>query len=51
MKITVKKVKKILHEDFGWENLDTAPTPDMFDELIRDTMKIVKDLIEQHGRK
>jgi hypothetical protein len=51
MKITVKKVKKILHKDFGWENLDTAPTAIMSDELIKDTLKIVKYLIEQHGRK
>lgn len=50
MKITVTKVKKILQKDYGWENLDIPDHEWFVKELIKDTIKVIDEILkEQKG--
>lgn len=50
MKITVTKVKKILEKDYGWENLDIPDQKWFVNELIKDTIKVIDEILkEQKG--
>lgn len=47
-KPTIKKVKKLLEKNLGWENLlNKTEVSWISDELIEDTILVMMDLIEQ----
>ncbi len=45
MNITVNKVKKLLERDYDWKHL-MAHTPPMVDDLLRDTLKVIDDILK-----
>ena len=50
MKITVTKIKRELVKNYGWENLDndSGDSPFLFNELIKDTLKIVDEVLKSN---
>ena len=50
MKITVTKIKRELAKNYGWENLDvdSVNTTFLFNELIKDTLKIVDEVLKSN---
>lgn len=49
MKITATKIKKILVEKFEWEMIYLNDNPN--DELIKDTMKVINEILVSQGQK
>ena len=47
MRITVTKVKKILKKDYGWGNLDVPEQEWFVKELIKDTIKVIDEILKQ----
>ena len=47
MKITRAKIKRVLIEKYGW-HLANSPVND---ELIKDVMKIINDILVEQGQK
>jgi len=45
MKITASKIRKELEKNYGWSNMDTRESNFMINELIKDTLKIVNDIL------
>ena len=50
MKITATKVKKILVEKYGWESMQDLDVS-IYTELIKDTMKVINEILVQQGQK
>ena len=50
MKITATKVKRILVEKHGWNTMTSLEEPIYF-ELIKDTMKVVNEILVSQGCK
>ena len=48
MKITATKVKRELHKNYGWDNMDTDANKFMVNELIKDTISVVDDILKIH---
>jgi hypothetical protein len=48
MNITVNKIKRELQKKYGWENLDCEDKKWFVDELIKDTLLIVDELLITH---
>lgn len=48
MKITITKIKRELQKEYGWENLDCEDKKWFVDELIKDTLSIVNELLKKH---
>jgi len=48
MKITATNVKKILKDEYGWENLDNEREKWFVDELIKDVIKIIDAKLKYH---
>jgi hypothetical protein len=50
MKITLKKIKRELEKNHGWHNMNIEENKWLVDELIKDTLKVVNEiLIKQKG--
>jgi hypothetical protein len=50
MKITATKVKKILVDKYGWGAMQDLDEP-IFIELIKDTMKVINEILVSQGCK
>ena len=50
MKITATKVKIILVEKYGWGNMPKLDDP-IYTELIKDTMKVINEILVLQGQK
>jgi hypothetical protein len=48
MKITAKKIKRELEKNYGWSNMNVEENSFMINELIKDTLKIINDLLVMH---
>ena len=46
MKITATKVKKILHDNYGWINLNNGENQIMKHQLITDTISVINDILK-----
>jgi hypothetical protein len=50
MKITATKVKTILVEKHGWGTMPKLDDP-IYTELIKDTMKVINEILVSQGQK
>jgi hypothetical protein len=51
MKITATKVKRILEKVYGWEFSELDNEKFMTQELIKDTMKAINEILVSQGQK
>ena len=51
MKITLAKVRKQLINDYGWGNMDCENNKFMINELIKDVISIVTDMLNKEQTK
>ena len=50
MKITATKIKRILVEKYEWGNMSKLDNP-IYTELIKDTMKVINEILVLQGQK
>ena len=48
MNITVAKIRKLLVEDYGWDDGYIDDSDVDINEIIKDTLMIINDILKEH---